>query len=77
MIRHILAMRSTKGEVSLFDQTDNFQASYKDGKWINDAIFEFADIEENFEHIENDDEILEIIGEARAALGKPLVSKSS
>lgn len=72
MIKHILAMRSDTGELSLFDETDNFMASYRGGKWIADDVFEMRDIEQNFYHIEDDKEVLKIMDEARKILGKPL-----
>lgn len=73
-IKHILAMRSNDGEISLYDETDHFMASYKDGQWIGDDVFEFKDIEENFYHITDDLEVMRIISEARSILGRPLTS---
>ena len=61
-------MKSDTGEISLFDDTDNFMASYKGGKWIADSVFEFRDIEQNFYHIEAADEVLQIMAEARKVL---------
>ena len=71
-IKHILAMKSDSGELSLYDQTDDFSASFKGGEWINDSVFEFRDLEQNFFHIDDDSEIRQIMNEARSALGKPL-----
>jgi hypothetical protein len=71
-IKHILAMRSDDGEISLYDETDHFMASFKDGKWVADDVFEFKDIEENFYHITDDAEVLRIIAEARSILGRTL-----
>ncbi len=73
--KHILAMRSAHGEISLFDTFDKFMASFKDGKWINDDIFNFDDVWDNFEHMTDDDEIIKIMGEARSALGQPLTTQ--
>ncbi len=69
-IKHILAMRSDDGEISLFDESDKFMASFKDGQWIADDVFEFRDIEENFYHITDDAEVMRIIAEARSVLGR-------
>ncbi len=70
--KHILAMRSERGEISLFDRIDYFMASFKDGKWVADDIFDFDDVWENFRHLTDDQEIIQIMAEARAALGQPL-----
>lgn len=67
-IKYILAMKSEDGEILLGDQTDDFMASFKDGRWIADDIFEFYDLEENFWHIQDDAEIHRLMAEARAAL---------
>lgn len=69
-IKHILAMRSDDGEISLFDESDKFMASFNDGQWIADDVFEFRDIEENFYHITDDAEVMRIIAEARSVLGR-------
>lgn len=65
---HILAMRSEQGEIHLFDESDNFMADFKEGKWFCGTIFNFDDIWDNFEHISDDREVLRLLAEARAAL---------
>ncbi len=69
---HILAMRSHKDEILLFDETDKFKASFQNGKWIDATTFNFDDLWDNFDHMTNDDEIMRLMEEARAALGQPL-----
>lgn len=68
---HILAMKSAgTGNIHLFDETDDFMASFYKGKWIADTVFDYADLQENFDHMTDDDEILRLLAEARAALGR-------
>ncbi len=65
---HVLAMRSPDGEILIADQTDNFSASFRDSKWRYGDIFDSEDLFENFRHIEDDDEVLRILKEARSTL---------
>lgn len=70
---HILAMKSAAtGNIHLFDETDDFIASFHKGKWIPETLFDYADLQENFDHMTDDDEIMRLLAEARAALGQPL-----
>lgn len=69
---NILAERSVRGEVSLYDKADKFVASYKDGKWLDGSVFDFDYLERNFSRITNEVEILNLMTEARTALGQPL-----
>lgn len=64
----ILAMMSERGEILLADKRDNFFASFQDGKWIADDIFEFESLVEDFWHIRCKQKIDELLNEARAAL---------
>ncbi len=69
---HILAMRSEYGEIYLYDETDSFFASFKNGKWVADLIFSADDLIDNFIHLGDDNEIERLLAEARTVLGKPL-----
>jgi hypothetical protein len=70
IIKHILAMKSAKGQILLFDREDEFIASFKDSQWLPYDVFEFDDLEYNFVHLENEKEILGLMEEARAALSQ-------
>lgn len=74
MLKHILARRSKNGEISIFDETDNFLASFRDGHWIADDVFQYSDFD-HFTVIEDENEISKLITEARAALGLPQSTK--
>lgn len=68
-MKDILVQQSDKGEISLFDARDDFMASYKNGQWIEDLLFQPTELED-FTIIENDEEVLRILDEARSALGQ-------
>ena len=65
-MHHILAMKSSSGEILIADQTDNFCASFRDGKWIADDIFGSEELFENFQHIQDEEESMRILAEARS-----------
>lgn len=65
---HLSASRADDGRISLFDKSDQFMASFVDGKWIGDQVFRWTDLEENFKLIYDEDEVVRLIAEARAAL---------
>lgn len=69
MVQNILVRRSDKGEISIFDEFDNFLASYKDGKWIADDVFQYSDFD-SFTVVEDNLEIERIAQEAMATLGQ-------
>lgn len=69
-MKNVLVQKSDRGEISLFDARDDFMASYKDGNWTGDSIFQIIELE-NFTIIEDDKEIIQILDEARSSLGKP------
>jgi hypothetical protein len=71
---HILLRRSEKGEISLFDERDNFQASFRGEAWTSGRIFQSHELEE-FTILEDDDEISRILTEARTALNRPLPTR--
>lgn len=71
MIDPVLMRRSDSGEISLYDKRDKFMASFKNGEWFNDLLFSDYELEE-FNIIENEDEIWRVIDEARAVLRMPL-----
>lgn len=68
MVDHITASRSDAGDIFLFDSTDDFTASYKNGMWVNDQEFEFWELDELFYDITDDSEVLKLITEARSAV---------
>ena len=76
MIEHIFAVSSDKGEILLYDATDKFIASLQNGAWFTGDVFHYLDLEENFFHIKDDDEVLRLLAEAREALRQPLPSVS-
>jgi hypothetical protein len=68
-----LYQRSEDGsQICLFDKRDDFLASYKNGSWVNDLLFESYETDD-FYVIYDEEEIKAVFAEARAALGKPLV----
>ena len=71
-IDHVLAMKSENHEVLLFDESDEFQASFKNGGLIAGDVFEYTDLQENFWHIQDNNEVLRLLAEARASLGGTL-----
>jgi len=71
----VLIRVSDKGDISVFDSRDDFTASFKGGHWINDLIFQFTELEE-FTIVEEEQEVVRILNEARSALGKPLTEPS-
>lgn len=68
MLQNILVRRSNKGKIAIFDEVDNFLASYKDGKWIADDVFQYSDFDD-FTVVEDEHEISKLATEARNALG--------
>lgn len=75
-IENILVERSKTGEISIYDKADKFVASYKDGKWLDGAVFDFDYLERNFVRVTNEAEVLKLMSEARAALDHPLKKSS-
>lgn len=67
----ILVRVSENGHIAVFDSRDDFTASFKDGYWVNDLVFQFAELEE-FTIVEEEQEVVRILNEARSALGQPL-----
>lgn len=74
MLQNMLTRRSDKGEISIFDETDNFLDSFKAGKWIADDLFQYSNFD-NFIVIVDEHEISRLAAEARAALGLPRSTK--
>lgn len=66
----VLALKSEKGEILLFDDTDSFLASFKNGSWVATDLFQFDDIEDNFSPVVDSQEIESLFKAARAALNK-------
>jgi hypothetical protein len=73
-VEDVLVRRSDKGEISIYDRRDKFSASFKDGLWVVGRKFQSYDLEE-FTILEDDDEILRILTEARTILNQPLPTK--
>lgn len=65
---HLSASRADDGRISVYDESDEFMASFLDGKWIADQLFRWTDLEDNFKLIYDEDEVIRLIAEARAAL---------
>ncbi|MBP9094560.1 hypothetical protein KBI23_26310 [bacterium] len=76
MKRKVLLQKSDIGEICLFDRRDKFHASFKDGKWVNDVLFDSYELEE-FNLIDDLNEIESVLAEARTALACPLLDESS
>jgi hypothetical protein len=67
LLDSVLLRRSDAGEVSLYDERDNFHASFKDGKWQFHCLFTDYELDD-FTIIEDETEIARMLAEARAAL---------
>lgn len=70
MLEHILVRKSDLGEICVFDERDNLLASFQNGKWIADDVFEYSDFD-RFTVITDKGEIEKISSEARKALNQP------
>jgi len=75
MRRDVLLQKSDSGEICLYDRRDNFHASFKNGTWVNDVLFQSYELEE-FNLINDQREIETILAEARSALSQPLKKSS-
>lgn len=75
MRRDVLLQKSDSGEICLYDRRDNFHASFKNGAWVNDVLFQSYELEE-FNLINDQKEIETILAEARTALNQPLKKSS-
>jgi len=71
MGRNVLLQMSDAGDICLFDQRDDFHASFKNGNWVNDLLFQSYELEE-FNLINDQKEIDRVLAEARTALNRPL-----
>ncbi|MBA3992557.1 MAG: hypothetical protein C0469_03450 [Cyanobacteria bacterium DS2.3.42] len=74
-MKDVLMQRSEKGEIAIYDRRDKFLASFKNGQWIGDDVFNFYELEE-FTVLYDDNEIVQVLAEARAALNQPLVMQA-
>ncbi len=63
----VLLQRSSAGEIRLYDSRDEFCACFKNGKWFDHLIFDAYALEE-FDLIEDDNEIMDALSNARKAL---------
>ncbi len=76
MLNYLHVSRAESGEVSVFDSRDKFAAGFVEGNWVLDHMFSFYDQEERLNLVQDDQEALRLLGEARAALNCPLVNVS-
>lgn len=67
-IENLLAMQSDSGEILVSDKSDDFIASFRNGEWIADDVFEMEDLAENFYHILDETEVLNLLQVARGEL---------
>lgn len=72
MLSYLHVCKADNGETSVYDSRDKFVAGFVDGKWLLDHMFSFYDMEERLSLVQDDQEALQILDEARLALNKPL-----
>jgi len=72
MLEYLHVSKADNGEDSVFDSRDKFAAGFVDGKWIFDHMFSCYELEERFYLVQDDQEALRFLAEARTALGRPL-----
>ncbi|MCA9805677.1 MAG: hypothetical protein KC777_27085 [Cyanobacteria bacterium HKST-UBA02] len=77
MLDYLLVGKANTGEVSVFDDRDNFIAGFVDGKWVLDHVFPDYFREEYLNLVQEDEEALRILKEARTALNCPLGKNKS
>lgn len=77
MLDYLLVGKANTGEMSVFDDRDNFIAGFVDGKWVLDHVFSDYFREEYLNLVQDDDEALKILKEARTALNCPLEKNKS
>ncbi|MCC6978143.1 MAG: hypothetical protein IT343_07465 [Candidatus Melainabacteria bacterium] len=71
MLRYLHVCKADNGEASVYDSRDKFAAGFVSGKWVLDHMFSFYDQEERLNLVQDDEEALRILAEARAALNQP------
>lgn len=76
MLKYLHVSKADSGEISVYDSRDKFSAGYLDGHWILDHMFSFHDCEEKLSLVQDDQEALHLLAEARKALDCPLVNGS-
>lgn len=74
-MKDVLIRGSDEGNISVFDARDTFMASFRDGKWVDDLLFSAYELEE-FTIIEDSNQILQILEQARTSLNLPLKESS-
>ena len=77
MLENLLIGKSKDGDLTVFDDRDNFLAGFVNGKWVFGRCFQDYDLEEKFDLVQDDAEALKILAEARAALNRPLEEAKS
>ena len=75
-MKDVLIRKSDQGEISVFDERDDFIASFRDGEWTNKLLFRSYDLEE-FTIVQDDNEVIQILEQARTTLNCPLNNNSS
>lgn len=75
MLEYLHVGKADNGEVSVFDSRDKFAADYVNGRWILDHMFSLYDLEERFNLVQDEQEAVRLLSEARAALGRPFEQK--
>lgn len=76
VLEQISVCKSDDGRISVFDQRDNFMASFVDGRWVADQSFRWTDLEDNFYALDEESQIWRVLREAREALGHPFPSSN-
>ncbi|MBZ0188163.1 MAG: hypothetical protein K8F91_18080 [Candidatus Obscuribacterales bacterium] len=77
MLDYLLVGKADSGEISVFDDRDNFIAGFVEGKWVLDHVFSDYFREEHLNLVQDDEEALRILKEARTALDCPLTKNES
>ncbi len=76
MLDYLSVGKSDSGEISVYDSRDKFFAGFVQNAWIFEHMFSAYDCEERLILVQDDQEALRILAEARAALNRPLDSQS-
>lgn len=75
MLEYLHVSKADNGEVSVFDSRDKFAAGFVHGHWVLGHDFDDYTLEERFYLVQDDQEALRLLSEARAALGCPFEQK--
>lgn len=72
MLENLLVGKSSDGQMTVFDDRDNFLAAFTGTQWVFGRYFQDHDLEERFDLVQDDHEAIRILEDARAALSCPL-----